>query len=605
MADCIWMETALIASSLADHRDIACSWVRKQGAIERDMSNETMYQELVEELQLRPLEARRLAALFCPEVAKVKQQRVESEPASVVSYPITVSPALQTAAPFAPGGSATEQPIMQVKTESDTERSHIRVSNQESAVLPDGWVEKFSRSTGKPYFFNLKNGTSQYTWPAESANTKLTTSPGDLPLQAQQTASPSALGGSATEQPIVQENIESGTKFRVSNQEPALLPDGWVERISSSTSKPYFFNLQNGTSQNIRPVESAYPELTESPRDLTTILTYGPFLMKRVVKALNKMPRLQAGLRAASLKTQPVSGGCFWPERLVQALGHLECAQGVVAEIFGDGAEVAGPSNTDGLSNKCAKHEIELAAASPKIQQILAKFMSYGCSGKVIGVLSKYSEVVLESALARTLPITNPRSPNGVAIANVRRAAAESKGEAHSTGTWSKWTWNYEQEKTVCHRCQQPGHIARDCTTDIQALARSDQSTASGEDTGAGKVADTQKGTWSKWTWNYEQEKTVCHRCQQPGHIARDCTTDIQALAWSDQPASSGEDTGSSEVADTQAPPAKRQRRTTKKRSDQPAAKRQRRTTKKSDYSSSLSFSVNSGAEQDLVASDR
>ena len=36
-----------------------------------------------------------------------------------------------------------------------------------------------------------------------------------------------------------------------------------------------------------------------------------------------------------------------------------------------------------------------------------------------------------------------------------------------------------------------------------------------------------------------------------------------------------------------------------------PPAKRQRRTTKKSDYSSSLSFSVNSDAEQDLVASDR
>ena len=80
MADCIWMETALIASSLAEHRDIACSWVRKQGAIESDLTNETMYQELVEELQLRPFEARRLAALFCPEVAKVKQQRVESEP---------------------------------------------------------------------------------------------------------------------------------------------------------------------------------------------------------------------------------------------------------------------------------------------------------------------------------------------------------------------------------------------------------------------------------------------------------------------------------------------------------------------------------------------
>ena len=375
MADCIWMETALTASSLADHRDIACSWVRKQGAIESDLTNETMYQELVEELQLRPFEARRLAALFCPEVAKVKQQRVESEPASVVSYPNTVSPvspALQTDAPFALGGSATEQPIMQIKTESDTERSHIGVSDQQSAVLPDGWVEKISRSTGRTYFFNLKNGTSQYTRPAETADKELKASTRDLPLQDQQTAGPSALGGSATEQQIVQENIESSTTLRVSNQKPALLPDGWVERISRSTGKPYFFNLQNGTLQKTRPVESAYPELTKSPRDLPPILTYGPFLMKRVVKALNKMPRLQAGLRAASLKTQPVSGGCFWPERLVQALGHLECAQGVVAEIFGDGVEAAGLSNTSGLSNKCTKLEMLKSADTCCIIMLLS-----------------------------------------------------------------------------------------------------------------------------------------------------------------------------------------------------------------------------------------
>ena len=77
----------------------------------------------------------------------------------------------------APGGSATEQPIMQVKTESDTERSHVGVSDQQSAVLPDNWVEKISRSTGKPYFCNLKTGTSQYTRPAESAYTELTASP--------------------------------------------------------------------------------------------------------------------------------------------------------------------------------------------------------------------------------------------------------------------------------------------------------------------------------------------------------------------------------------------------------------------------------------------
>ena len=105
------------------------------------------------------------------------------------------------------------------------------------------------------------------------------------------------------------------------------MPDGWVERINRSARKS---------------------------------------LLKRVVKALDKMPQLQAGLRTASLKMQPVSGECFWPERLAQALGHIDCAQGVVAEIFGDGVEAAGPSSTGGLSSECAKPEIEQAAASQK-----------------------------------------------------------------------------------------------------------------------------------------------------------------------------------------------------------------------------------------------
>ena len=255
------------------------------------------------------------------------------------------------------------------------------------------------------------------------------------------------------------------------------------------------------------------------------------------------MPRLQAGLRAASLKTQPVSGGCFWPERLVQALVHIECAQGIVAGIFGDGVEAAGPSSTGGLSNECAKPDIEQAVASPKIQQLLAKFMNYGCSSEVIRRLNKYSEVVLESALAYTLPITNPRSPNGVAIANVRIAAAKSRGEAHSKRTWSKWTWNYKQKKTVCRRCQQPGHIARDCTTDIQALARSDQPAASGEGTGSNEDASTQPPPAKRQRSVAEQE--------QSRHIAPHCTTDIQELARSDQPAASGEGTGPLSISDS------------------------------------------------------
>ena len=140
---------------------------------------------------------------------------------------------------------------------------------------------------------------------------------------------------------------------------------------------------------------------------------------------------------------------------------------------------------------------------------------------------------------------------------------------AHSKGTWSTWTWNYKRKKTVCRRCQQPGHIARDCTTDIQALTRSDRPAASGEHTDSGEVAGTQAPPAK------QQRRTT--------------KKSLQALARSDQPATSGEGTGSGEVADTQAPPAKRQRR----------------TTKKPDYSISLSFSVNSVVEQDFVTSDR
>ena len=159
---------------------------------------------------------------------------------------------------------------------------------------------------------------------------------------------------------------------------------------------------------------------------------------------------------------------------------------------------------------------------SPKVQQLLAKFMSYGCSSDVIKRLSKHSEDVLEVALAYTLSLTNPRSPNGVAISNVRRAEAKSKG------------WKYK------------------------------------------------KRIWSKCIWNYNQEETDCCR-------ASDCITDIQALDQSDQPIASAEGMGSGKVASTQAAPAKRKRRSSKK-SNSPT-KRQRRTTQKSDYSNKFDFS--------------
>ena len=74
---------------------------------------------------------------------------------------------------------------------------------------------------------------------------------------------------------------------------------------------------------------------------------------------------------------------------------------------------------------------------------------------------------------------------------------------------------------------EQSHHIAPHCTTDIQALARSDQPAASGEGTGS-----------LIFSVNSIKEQ------EQPWHIAPDCTTDdIQALAQRDQPAASREGT--------------------------------------------------------------
>ena len=134
-----------------------------------------------------------------------------------------------------------------------------------------------------------------------------------------------------------------------------------------------------------------------------------------------------------------------------------------------------------------------------------------------------YSEDVLEVALTYTLSLTNPRCPNGVAISNVRRAEAECKG------------WAYK------------------------------------------------KRILSKCVWNYNQEETDCRQFQQPKDVASDCITDMQALDQSDQPNASAEGMGSGRVASTQAAPAKRKRRSSKK-SNSPS-KRQRRTTQNSDYS--------------------
>ena len=130
----------------------------------------------------------------------------------------------------------------------------------------------------------------------------------------------------------------------------------------------------------------------------------------------------------------------------------------------------------------------------------------------------------------------------------------------------------YKQKKTVCRRCQQPGHIARDCTTDIQSLARSDQPAASGEGTGSSEVASTQappakrqrrtKNTTDFYSSLGLSANSVSEQ-EQPRHSAPHCTTDIQALTRSDQPAASREGTSSDEVADTVVTPGKRPRMTT------------------------------------------
>ena len=69
----------------------------------------------------------------------------------------------------------------------------------------------------------------------------------------------------------------------------------------------------------------------------------------------------------------------------------------------------------------------------------------------------------------------------------------------------------YKQEMTVCRRCQQPEHIARDYTTNTQALAQSNKPAASGEGTGPGEVGRTAPSGQAAW-----QDDKDIRSLQQP-----------------------------------------------------------------------------------------
>ena len=122
------METTVIASSPAEHCDGAIDWALEQGAVERDMSDESTYQGLVQALGLRPLEARRLSPPFCVEVSKAKRRRTSSEPVAGVPSPVARSSTQPSAAPSLLGGTATRQPFVKIEPGSEFRPRHQKTN---------------------------------------------------------------------------------------------------------------------------------------------------------------------------------------------------------------------------------------------------------------------------------------------------------------------------------------------------------------------------------------------------------------------------------------------------------------------------------------------
>jgi hypothetical protein len=131
--------------------------------------------------------------------------------------------------------------------------------------LPPGWLRVLSRSTNKVYFCYPETGETTFTEPTGPPPSKLHSAEGNLPpgwtkmvsrstgrtyywhagLQKSQFDAPTA--DSAAGAP------PSPAGQTASNRTDPSLPAGWVQMVSRSTGKPYYFNTNTKQSQFERP----------------------------------------------------------------------------------------------------------------------------------------------------------------------------------------------------------------------------------------------------------------------------------------------------------------------------------------------------------------
>jgi cellular nucleic acid-binding protein len=67
----------------------------------------------------------------------------------------------------------------------------------------------------------------------------------------------------------------------------------------------------------------------------------------------------------------------------------------------------------------------------------------------------------------------------------------------------------------ICHRCNQPGHMAKDCPKKKKCYACGSEDHLSANCPNRIKIIPSR-------TTN-QLNRIVCHRCDQPGHLAKDC----------------------------------------------------------------------------------